>query len=194
MSWMLSISTPAEQGSWDWKTIAAIASPLLALLGVIITGLVTYRGWRTTFSNNAELERQKYENSINLEKQKTELAFVSDQIRYLYGPLWTLYLERAAGFNAMMTLHARGRKNFFDGSKLTSEDLRQWRLWRIEVLIPIVLKMEETIVQNAHLMEGTAVPESFRKLLAHVAAYKAVIKEREIIIDLDKGKGKEKKK
>src|SRR5215471_2422660 len=180
MSWVLTLSTsplPADQGSWDWKTISAIAAPFLALLGVLITAAITYKGWRATFDNSAKLEQQKYQNSIDVEKQKARLSFINDQIRYLYAPLWALYLERMAGFNAMMKLHARERPAYFDGSKLNSEDLRQWRLWRTEVLMPIVEKMEQTIVQNAHLIDGQAVPKSFRKLLAHVAGYKAVIKE-----------------
>jgi hypothetical protein len=170
----------------DWKTFASIISPTVALLGIAITAYITYRGWKTSYNNNAALELRKYENAINLEKRKTELSFISDQIRYLYAPLMALYKTRAAAFDALMTLHGGDRRGFFDGTKLTSEDLRQWRLWRTEVLMPIVSKMEEAILQNGHLMEGTTVPGNFIKLLAHAASYKVVIKEWNDVIETDK--------
>jgi hypothetical protein len=45
-----------------------------------------------------------------------------------------------------------------------------------EVFMPINLRIEKIIVDNAHLIEGDTMPEAFGQMLAHVAAYKAIMK------------------
>jgi hypothetical protein len=42
--------------------------------------------------------------------------------------------------------------------------------------MPLIIKMEDAIVQNAHLIEGDGMPRSFTSLMSHAAAYKAVIR------------------
>jgi hypothetical protein len=170
-----------------WKPIAALATPFGALAGAIIAGYLTLRSWAVTYNNTLLLEKTKADNAVNLEKKKAELAFVSDQIQHLYGPLVSLSQTRLAAFNAMM--HGRLRGGFFDGSKLDPNELRQWRLWRTEVLAPLVEQMGDAILKNAHLIEGTKIPDSFLKLMAHMASYKAVIKNWEYVIALDKERG-----
>src|SRR5262249_39705325 len=89
----------------------------------------------------------------------------------------------------MMNMYANNRNSWFEGEKLSSEDLMKWRLWRTDVLMPIIEKMEQTIVQNAHLIEGQTLPDSFQALLSHVAAYNAVIKEWAVVISADQKNG-----
>jgi hypothetical protein len=177
-----------------WKAITAVAAPIGAFIAVLIGAYVTNRGWTVVHNNNSQLERDKNQNAVNLEKRKAELNFVSDQIRLLYGPLTVLCETRKAAFNAMMDGRERkissdGVRHFFDGSKLAADELRQWRLWRTEVLTPLVVQMETAILANGHLIEGTKMPPSFLLLMAHVASYKAVIKNWEYIVQNDKDAG-----
>jgi hypothetical protein len=80
----------------------------------------------------------------------------------------------------MHALHSRYRAQhqpfFGHENPPTDEELKQWRLWIREVFMPLNIKMEQTIICNAHLIEGVVMPESFKQLLAHIEAYKAVIK------------------
>jgi hypothetical protein len=170
-----------------WKPIIALATPAAAFIGTAVAGYLTFRGWAVTYKNNSLLEREKTQNAIDLEKRKAELAFVSDQIRQLYGPLVSLAETRGAAFKAMM--HGKPRDDYFDGSKLDPEELRQWRLWRVEVMAPLVEQMSEVILKNGHLLDGTEMPGSFLELMAHRASYKAVIKNWEQVIESDKQNG-----
>ena len=43
--------------------------------------------------------------------------------------------------------------------------------------MPINLKMEKIIIDNAHLLDTKSMPDSFQLLLAHIATYRAVMKE-----------------
>jgi hypothetical protein len=157
-----------------WAIIVGISTAI----GVGVGWYLTYRGWGVA-----------HQNAIDLEKRKAELLFVSDQIRYLYGPLTALCETRDAAFGALMTQLAPGRRDFFDDGERTPEELRQWRLWRTEVLMPLVVKIEECILQNAHLIEGREVPHSFVLVMTHLAAYKAVIKNWAEVIERDKEAG-----
>ena len=49
-----------------------------------------------------------------------------------------------------------------------------------EVFMPINRRMENVIIENAHLIEGKEMPKSFLDLLAHVEVYKAVMKRWEM--------------
>jgi len=49
----------------------------------------------------------------------------------------------------------------------------------LEVFMPMNLKMEHIIIANSHLMLGGIFPDCFHALLAHVAAYKPVLKKWE---------------
>jgi len=173
---------------------------IIGAIGAAVGWYLTYRGWavarKTSFDlenekyqNIIALEKEKYQNAIDLERRKAKLGFVSDQIRYLYGPLLALCKTRRSAFNALMERYGlepdgkTERAGYFDDTERTPEELRQWRLWRAEVLMPIVARMQEAILQNAHLIEGGKMPESFLLLMAHAASYKAVMKNWSEIIE-----------
>src|SRR5207244_3283355 len=103
------------------------------------------------------------------------LKYVSDQLQFLYGPLFAL---NTAGDRAVGELRRRkGSRFFFEpGGRYSESDIREYRLWMTEVFMPINLKIERTITENAHLIEGSTMPESFGDMLAHIASYKATIK------------------
>ncbi len=46
-----------------------------------------------------------------------------------------------------------------------------------EVFMPMNLKMENIILANSHLIVGGRFPDCFHQLLAHIAAYKPVLKK-----------------
>src|SRR5256885_17037134 len=81
----------------NWSYLVGIAAVVAAIVG----WLVTLHGWKRVHKNNETLERQKFDQSLkleeekfiaslNLDKKRAELKFVSDQIQFLYGPLFAL--------------------------------------------------------------------------------------------------------
>jgi hypothetical protein len=139
------------------QAMSITATVVLAFLGYIIT----------------------YLNNLRLENRKAQIKFISDQVQNLYGPLFSL---SHASREAWVSFRSRCRPvgAFFDNqSPPNDQELDEWRLWMSNVFMPINLKMEQVIVENAHLIEGVAIPTPFLQLLAHVEVYRAVIKKWE---------------
>lgn len=115
--------------------------------------------------------------NIRLEKRKAELKFVSDQLQYLYGPMMALSDASRQAWEKFRE-ECRPSGPFFDRSDPpTKEEIEKWRLWVSEVFMPINLKLEKIIIENAHLLDTESMPRSFQLLLAHIATYRAVIKK-----------------
>ena len=120
-----------------------------------------------------------YFNSVRLEQRKAKLKFVSDQLQYLYGPLFSLNSASIEAWTAFRSRYRPGGPFFRQGDPPSEEELKQWRLWMQEVFMPLNLQMRQAIIENTHLVEGDGMPQSFRDLLAHVEVYKITIKKWE---------------
>ena len=139
----------------------------LQAISIITTVVLAFVGYMVTYFNN-----------IRIENRKAQVKFVSDQVQYLYGPLFSLSHASDQAWIAFRSRCRPGGSFFGDPRKPppTPQELEQWRLWMSEVFMPINLNMEEAIIQHAHLIEEETMPKSFLALLAHVEVYKAVIK------------------
>jgi hypothetical protein len=158
---------------------------IIPTLVAAIGWALTYWGWTVVHRNSSKIEAERNRYAIELEQRKAKLHRIEDQIQLLYGPLLTLVKTRGAAFKVLTDAYG-GSPEFFDGGKRTTEDLRLWRLWRKFVLMPIVEKMENAILQNSHLIDEQ-MPKSFLDLLAHAASYKAVMKNWEFFEDRANG-------
>jgi hypothetical protein len=118
-----------------------------------------------------------YLNSLRLERRKAHLAFLGEQLRSLYGPLFSLQHTSSEAWDAFASNCWPERKTFFGdpSGEPTPEELRQWRLWMTEVFMPLNLQMEKIIIDNAHLIEGDGMPKYFLDFLSHVEVYKMVL-------------------
>ena len=72
-----------------------------------------------------------YANSLRLERRKAEMAFLNDQLQFLYGPLFSL--QHASG-RAWDDFRSRCRPggSFFGvdlDDQPTESELAQWRMW-----------------------------------------------------------------
>ena len=146
----------------QWLVQAMQLAPLAAVVAVAI-------GWIITYAN-----------SLRLERQKAQIKFVSDQLQFLYGPLFSLSSASFTAWQEFTSTWPPGREAFFGiDPPPTEEELKQWRLWMSEVFMPLNLRIEKAIVENAHLIEGGDMPAEFKQFLAHVAVYKIVLKSWE---------------
>jgi hypothetical protein len=115
-------------------------------------------------------------NNWRLEKRKARLKLVSDQLQFLYGPLFALV---NAGGRAVHSL-THGEQYFFKPEECyTATQIEEYRLWMTHVFGPINEKLEGTIVGNSHLIAGERMPPEFSDVLAHIATYRAVLKRWE---------------
>ena len=142
----------------DWKTwLAPSVTVAVALLGFAA----------------------KYFNDIKIAQRKDRLDRINQQLKLLYGPLYAI---DQAGNTAWTAFRERNRpnKSYWTGTPPPNEqDKETWRLWMREVFMPLNLRLEKTIVENADLLIEKKMPESLLLLLAHVSAYKAVLKRWE---------------
>jgi hypothetical protein len=119
----------------------------------------------------------KYVNDIAVARRKDRLDRLNLQLKGLYGPLYAFDKATNIAWRAFRREYRPGRP-FFDLVQPPSErDLAAWRLWMTEVLMPLNLLMEKTIVENADLLIENEMPPCFINLIAHIAAYKPVLRK-----------------
>jgi hypothetical protein len=118
----------------------------------------------------------KYIQDRRIAERKARLERTNSQLRELYGPLFALERAGTATY-AEFRKRYRPNKPYFSADKPpTAADLSAWRLWMTEVFMPVNLQMENIILANSHLILGGYFPKCFHELLAHIAAYKPVLK------------------
>jgi hypothetical protein len=100
-----------------------------------------------------------YWNSWRLERQKAALKYVSDQLQFLYGPLFALNMAGGRAVTALSNRYGQSQYFFEPGRCYTESELREYRLWMTEVFMPINLHIEKTITGNGHLIEGSRMPD-----------------------------------
>jgi hypothetical protein len=140
----------------DAKTIATL------LVTVLLAGV----GYAVT-----------YRNTLRLTKRKERLDRVDRQLREFYGPLYALTESADKAWRAFRLQIGRPSGPFWGTDPgPTDEERAAWRLWMQHVLMPLNIRIETVIVERADLLEGSEMPGYLLDLLAHIAAYKAVLK------------------
>ncbi len=125
----------------------------------------------------------KYVNDLALARRKDRLERVNLQLRNLYGPLYALDHATKIAWDTFDSRYRHDDRSSFDLNPLSAEenlaavDRDAWRLWMSEVFMPFNLRMEKAIVENADLIIENEMPTSLLQLVAHIAAYKPVIKK-----------------
>jgi hypothetical protein len=108
--------------------------------------------------------------------RKRQIEFADRQIEKLYGPLLSLSV---ANQRAWSELHYnfRNKKTYYfdDNDKPTPQQVEIWRRWMKTVFLPLDIKMETAIIDNAQLIDGGHIYTVFQDLIAHVESYKATI-------------------
>jgi len=186
IDWVIGLGSGlAAGGAANATSLSVLVSPLVAVITFSITAGLTYFGWKAVYQYNLKLEEQKKVNAIALEKLKTDRKRLEDRIEKLYAPLSALCRARQACIDELLEMQDN-RHGYFDGEKRTPEQMQDWRIWRVEAFMPFLLQMQDTILKNAHLLDGAGYPESFTNLMAHVGTYKGLIKKWEDVIARDK--------
>lgn len=116
-----------------------------------------------------------YWNSVRIEARKTKIAFVNEQLKYLYGPLFSFSHASEAAWKAFRAKHRPHGAFFTKENPPNDDEMKEWVYWIKLVFSPMNEAMVKSIVENAHLIEGDIMPNSFMELIAHVEAYRVVM-------------------
>jgi hypothetical protein len=111
---------------------------------------------------------------VRMEARKARVAFVNEQLKHLYGPLFSM---SHASESAWETFRGKYRPGgaFFDVANPPSQaELDEWVRWMRVVFTPMNETMVSVIVEHADLIEGD-MPTSFLELIAHVEGYKVML-------------------
>ena len=119
-----------------------------------------------------------YLNSLRIASRKDQLDHVDRQLRKLYGPLFALNHVSNIAWRAFRQKYRPGADSYWRTEpKPTAEEEEAWRLWMATVFMPLLLRMEEVILEHSDLIEEQDMPRCFIDLISHISAYKAVLQK-----------------
>lgn len=119
-----------------------------------------------------------YLNSLRIASRKDQLDHVDRQLRKLYGPLFALNHVSNIAWRAFRLKYRPGADSYWRTDPgPTAEEQEAWRLWMSTVFMPLLLRMEEVILEHADLIEEQDMPRCFIDLISHISAYKPVMQK-----------------
>jgi len=122
----------------------------------------------------------KYLNDIKLAQRRDRLDRINQQLKFLYGPLYATDQAARTAWLGFRSKYRPEKESYWRSAPPPTEDEAEaWRLWITQVFMPLNLRLEKIIVENADLLIEEEMPESLLLLVAHVSAYKAVLKNWE---------------
>ena len=113
---------------------------------------------------------------------------VNEQLKCLYGPLLACVTASKSSYEAML----RQAAVHCGSSKLTPDQFRQavraspngtvataYRHWVRDVLMPLSERAARTVMERADLLEGSEISPLLLQLVAHVSAYRVILRRWE---------------
>jgi hypothetical protein len=141
----------------------------LAYVSLSVTVALAFVGYLATYVNNVALARRR-----------ERLELVSKQLNEFYGPLYLSSKASAIAYQALKKkLGIVAKDGFAPDASGDTPTMKEWRLWVTEVLMPMNLSQETIILRSAHLIREQEVPECLLTFVAHIAAWKALLKKWE---------------
>jgi hypothetical protein len=135
-----------------------------AVTTAIIAGAVSVVGWFTNSLLSSRADR------IHA-RLAAQLSYVERQLAELYGPLAFLLYEGNASFADL--LNTLGRSYVFKGgAPLPKPELQLWLFWVDHDLMPRNAAMQSLLENRSHLIEGSALPDSYVAFLDHYNSWR----------------------
>jgi hypothetical protein len=99
-----------------------------------------------------------------------QLAYTTQQIEELYGPLAFLIIEGQRVFKDL--LESLGRNYvFLDDQPLPPDELKTWMFWLEQSFLPRNQEIRRLLSAKTHLIEGSSMPRSFVTFLEHYSSW-----------------------
>jgi hypothetical protein len=118
------------------------------------------------------------------ERRQIRLTRLNSQLRELYGPLNALLDVNERIWEVLRQSHLPAQVE-----RRPEGGTEDWRRWRDNALLPINRRMRDLIIEHAHLLVESDVPQPLRDFCAHVASLEIIlaaevegIRERALIV------------
>lgn len=120
-----------------------------------------------------------YWNNIQIAKVQGQLDLINKRIAEFYGPLYIATQTSERAYKALLL--KLGKKGVFDDANApaTERDIAEWRIWLVNVFMPINETIEKLINDRAYLIQEEEMPECLLQFVTHVSGYKALLKKWE---------------
>jgi hypothetical protein len=141
------------------------------VIAIIVTIVIAVVGYVATYITN-----------ILLSRRTERLNIINKQLSEFYGPLYSIVDTGDRVWKAFRDKYPHVDPNTEASEPNTGaldEELEAWRLWMTTVFMPQNLQVYELITSKADLLIGSDIPQVLKEFCAHVAAYKAVVKQWE---------------
>lgn len=119
----------------------------------------------------------KYLNDLRVTQRKDRLERVNQQLRDLYGPLFSLVKVSTITWKGFKDIYC-SRPDFqvVGGIRPQSKETKCiWRHWMKNVFMPLNAEMAKVVLDHSDLLEEEDMPECLLLLSAHVHGYKGII-------------------
>lgn len=109
----------------------------------------------------------KYVSELRVRRYDARLAFVTAQLRDLYGPLYLLSAANDKSWTEFRKVFRPGRPMTDPNNPLTDAERSEYVRWLGNVFIPCNEKMRTVVENNAHLFVEGKAPDMILSLLVH---------------------------
>ena len=147
------------------------------IITISVTLLVAFSGYLA-----------KYLNDLRIAQRKDRLERVNQQLRDLYGPLFSLIKAATITWEGFREKYCSrddfqvdghvvgGGEGSWRGIMPQSEETKRiWRHWMQNVFMPLNSEMAQLIIDHSDLLEEEDMPECLLLLSAHVHGYKGIL-------------------
>jgi hypothetical protein len=126
--------------------------------------------------------------TLRSEQHKSLVSRVSQQLQSLYGPLLACVTASKSSYEAMVRQFSGSATDQCPSAADFRAAVRRdphgpaacaYRQWVREVLLPLSAKAADLIIARADLLEGTSIEPTLLQLVAHVSAYKVILRQWE---------------
>jgi hypothetical protein len=122
----------------------------------------------------------KYATDLRLAQRNDRLERINQQLIEFYGPLLACTQSSEESWHAFRKRHRPGIGSFWRSDPPpTREDVLVWRLWITTVFMPVNERITQLVFERADLIVEPEMPRCLLAVCAHVAGYRAIIKEWE---------------
>jgi hypothetical protein len=122
----------------------------------------------------------KYATDLRLAQRNDRLERINQQLSEFYGPLLACTQSSEESWHAFRKRHRPGTGSFWRSDPPpTREDVLVWRLWITTVFMPVNERITQLVFERADLIVEPEMPRCLLAVCAHVAGYRAIIKEWE---------------
>lgn len=135
----------------------------LQIAALIITIVLAFVGYFVTHRNN-----------LLLHKRKDRLELTNKRINDFYGPLYVLSNVGETALKALLIKIKRESDPQLE-KPLTDQEFAEWRIWMVNVFMPLNELSEKIVLENAYLIREKQMPQCILDFVTHISAWKAVL-------------------